>query len=378
MKTISFLKRMTAKDTVAGYLLMSCAGLSLLLANLSGTSGWSGFWQRTLANHSIADWINDGLMAVFFLLVGLELKQELMFGQLKDKRQSLLPVMAALGGMLIPALFYISTTYGTGLEHGFGIPMSTDIAFVITLLALLGPRVPASLKIFLTALAVIDDIGAVVVIAIFYTSTISAFYIFATVMLFAFLLWLNWYVQVRKLSVYLVIGIFLWFCVLQSGIHASVSGILLALTIPILDGAPSSPARRLQHRLHVPVYFLILPLFVLANTAITITGMKGGGLLSQLHVVGICTGLILGKGIGITLGAVFSVGFGWSVLPADLRWRHIIGGALLGGIGFTMAIFIATLAFDSAQLVDSAKIAILASSCVAAIAGSLVLTIKPK
>jgi NhaA family Na+:H+ antiporter len=350
--------------------LILCTALSLAVANSSLGPAYLDFWHIKVAGLSVEHWVNDGLMAVFFLFVGLELERELYNGELSDLRKALLPIVAAIGGIVVPALIHFSLNGGTPTQPGSGIPMATDIAFALGVLALLGSRVPVSLKIFLTALAVMDDLGAIIVIAVFYTAGVSPAYLLAALAVFGSLVVLN-RCRVMALTPYLIGGALMWYLMLRSGIHATIAGVLLAFAIPFSARAEDeqSPSHRLEHLLHKPVAFLILPIFALANTGIVI----GEGWMQELasaNSAGIIGGLVLGKPLGITLLSFLAVAIGLCRLPGDLKWRHIAGAGMLGGIGFTMSIFIANLAFaDQAALINASKMAILAASLTAGTLG---------
>lgn len=324
-------------------------------------------WHAGFLGLSVEHWVNDALMAIFFLLVGLELERELYTGELSDIRNALLPIVAAAGGIVVPAGIHFAFNASTSTENGFGIPMATDIAFALGVLALLGSRVPASLKIFLTALAVMDDLGAIVLIALFYSSGVAMGYLAAALAVFGVLLVLNLRLRVMALAPYLIGGAAMWFLMYRSGIHATIAGVLLAFAIPFRAGAEDkhSPSYRLEHLLHRPVAFVILPLFALANTGIAITGHWLTDLASA-NSLGIMLGLVLGKPLGIVLACLAAVASGLCRLPADIGWRHIIGAGCLGGIGFTMSIFITNLAFaGNAEVINASKMAILAASLLA-------------
>lgn len=360
-------------EKAGGVVLIVCTVVSLALANSALGAGYLGWWQQTIGGMSVEHWINDGLMAVFFLLIGLELEREIYNGELSDLRSALLPIFAAVGGVGVPALIHYALNAGTPTQDGIGIPMATDIAFALGVLALLGSRVPASLKIFLTALAVIDDLLAIIVIAVFYTQQFSLAYLLAALGVFAVLLALNRVFRVMSLAVYLVGGALMWVLMLKSGVHATIAGVLLAFTIPFSakrDDA-GSPSNRLEHVLHKPVAFVVLPLFALANTGV-VFGADWAEALTSANSLGIGIGLMLGKPVGIALLTLLAVTLGISRLPSDLDWRHVVGAGLLGGIGFTMSIFIANLAFAaSPALVNASKMAILLASLSAGIAGYL-------
>lgn len=316
-------------------------------------------------------WVNDGLMAVFFLLVGLEIKREMLEGELSSLRKAALPVVAAIGGMLVPAGIYALINGGTATASGWGIPMATDIAFAIGLLSLLGNRVPVGLKVFLTALAIVDDLGAILIIAVFYSGGLDWTYLAYAGGTFLLLLALN-RVGVTSLIFYLVPGALIWYFIHHSGVHATIAGVLTALTIPTTPDARESSLERLEHALTKPVNFLIMPLFALANTNIRFeTGMLEG-LMSPLGV-GIILGLCLGKPLGIMLSSWAAVRFRISVLPEGMNWRMVFGLGLLAGIGFTMSIFIALLSFSDPTYHTGAKFSILLASLLAGLLGYLVL-----
>ncbi|OYO30123.1 Na+/H+ antiporter NhaA [Janthinobacterium sp. PC23-8] len=356
-----------------GIVLIVCTLVSLALANSALGTDYLGFWHRHVAGLSIEHWVNDALMAIFFLLIGLELKRELYNGELSDLRRAMLPILAAAGGIAVPALIHLAFNGGTPTQAGIGIPMATDIAFALGVLSLLGKRVPASLKVFLAALAVMDDLGAIIVIAVFYTTQLSFAYLLAALGVFAALFLMQRVLRVMVLWPYLLGGAVMWFCMLQSGVHATIAGVLLAFAIPdsAIEDDAASPSQRLEHVLHQPVAFLILPIFALANTGIVIGAGWAAELLSA-NSVGILLGLGIGKPVGIFLFTFAAVTLGVCRLPLDLAWRHVLGAGLLGGIGFTMSIFITNLAFvGQAELINASKMAILLASFAAGLAGFL-------
>jgi NhaA family Na+:H+ antiporter len=364
----------------SGVVLIVCTVVSLVLANSAFGAQYLGFWHLELAGLSVEHWINDALMAVFFLFVGLELERELYSGELSDFRNALLPIVAATGGVVVPALMHFSLNAGTPTQAGSGIPMATDIAFALGVLALAGSRIPASLKVFLTALAVMDDLMAIVVIAVFYTAGFSAAYLAAALAVFAVLVVLNRVFRIMALLPYLLGGALMWYLMLRSGVHATIAGVLLAFAIPFSPRAEdeTSPSHRLEHALHKPVAFCILPLFALANTGIVISAGWQDTLLSA-NSAGIIGGLVVGKPLGIALFSFIAVAAGICRLPHELQWRHLVCAGLLGGIGFTMSIFITNLAFaGNADLVNASKIAILLASLLAGILGFGWLTIAGK
>jgi NhaA family Na+:H+ antiporter len=371
-------------EKTGGLVLVVCTALSLLIANSAYGERYLQFWQGYLdlsflsiqLNYSLEHWINDGLMTLFFLLVGLEIERELYAGELADLRNAMLPIFAALGGMIIPALFHLSFTLGTPSQPGMGIPMATDIAFTLGVLALLGNKIPPSLKIFLAALAIIDDLGAVMIIALFYTQGFSLFFFAMAVIIFAALIVMN-RLKINRLIFYLVPGIVLWYFMLRSGVHATTAGILLAFAVPFCRDEKFCPSYRLQHFLHKPVSFLILPVFAFANTGI-VFAPDWFFVFTERNTGGILAGLVLGKPLGIFIFSLIAVKTGICKLPEDLSVRHIIGAGALAGIGFTMSMFITNLAFSDAKLITSSKIAILIASAVAGVTGFLVLFMAGK
>ena len=356
----------------SGVLLIACTAISLLVANSANSGAYQDFWHGEAFGMSLAHWINDGLMAIFFLLIGLELERELYVGELANFRKALLPIVAAAGGIVTPAAIHFAFNAGTATQAGIGIPMATDIAFALGALALLGNRIPAQLKVFVVAFAVIDDLCAIIVIATFYTARLSLAHLAGALLVWGLLLALNRR-RVMALWPYLLGGALMWWLMLASGIHATIAGVMLAFAIPFSSRSEDSqsPSHRLEKMLHRPAAFLILPIFALANTAIVI-GPDWLAELSSANGLGIRFGLVVGKPLGITLFCLAAVAAGICRLPSGLVWRHIFGAGLLGGIGFTMSIFIANLAFPgNAQEIDAAKMAILAASLLAGILGLL-------
>ncbi|MES2800505.1 MAG: Na+/H+ antiporter NhaA [Bacteroidota bacterium] len=364
-------------EKAGGLILIFCTIISLVLANSVFGKSYIHLFETELSGSTIEHWINDGLMAIFFLLIGLELKREFVAGELSNIKNALLPAFGALGGMLVPAGIYLLLNFRTSTQGGAGIPMATDIAFAIGVLSLLGNKIPTSLKVFLTALAVIDDLGAIVVIALFYSKTIYWSYLIASLGIFLALLILN-RLKVNKLFIYLLGGFFMWYFMLHSGIHATIAGVLLAFVIPH-DYSPetSSPAEFLEEILHKPVAFLIMPIFALANTAFIID-VSITNLFKETYAMGICLGLIIGKPLGIFIFSFIGVKLKFCDLGEGMNWLSVIGVGLLGGIGFTMSIFIALLAFDDFTLISNSKLAILSSSLVAGGLGYLFLHIGAK
>ena len=378
MKTTRLFKDFFESEKAGGLLLLLVTLLSLALANSPIQTSYIGFWETEIGHHSITHWINDGLMTIFFLLIGLELERELYGGELSNIKNAALPIFGAIGGMIVPAGIFLAFNWGTITQNGAGIPMATDIAFAIGILSLLGNRVPTSLKIFLTALAVIDDLGAILVIALFYTETISFLYLGMAFGVMGILFILN-RKNVHSLIPYLIGGAVMWYCMLNSGVHATITGVLLAFVIPYGNGGKKTSSYRLQHFLHRPVAFFILPLFAIANTGIAIDSNWHEG-LTHANSIGIIIGLIVGKPIGITLFALVCVKLGIGSLPKDLKWKHILGAGMLGGIGFTMSIFITLLAFknDGEAVIIYSKIAILVASFVSGTLGFLWLKMSLK
>jgi NhaA family Na+:H+ antiporter len=354
-------------EKAAGLMLICCTLVSLALANSGLSSCYNHLWHSTVFNKSLEFWINDGLMTIFFLMVGLEIEREIYIGELAGMRRAMLPLMAAVGGMLLPALIHFIFNHGTETQNGFGIPMATDIAFSLGILSLLGKRVPLSLKVFLTALAIIDDLGAILVIAIFYSQEIAGMYLILAAILVATMLVMN-RKKVHRVWIYLFLGTGLWFCLYKAGIHPSISGVLLAFVIPFGNGDEQSPSYALQENLHNVVAFVILPLFALANTAITISSSVLSNFIS-FNSLGIMAGLFFGKPIGIFLFSLMGMKTRVCQLPDDLNMKHIFGAGILAGIGFTMSVFITLLAFSDESIIGSSKIVILLASAAAGIAG---------
>ena len=375
-KPNNLFKEFLDSEKAGGLILIACTAISLLLANSIFSHSYHSFWLMNFYGKSIEYWVNDGLMTIFFLLVGLELEREVYIGQLSKFTDALPSVIGAFGGMIVPAAIYLVLNYGTPTQSGAGIPMATDIAFALGVLSLLGKRVPASLKIFLTALAVIDDLGAILLIAVFYTKTLLWHNLLIALGIFVFLLVLN-RLKVRNLIPYLVGGIAMWFFMLNSGVHATITGILLAFAIPFGNGDEKSTSYILQDYLHKPVAFLILPVFALANTAILLS-TDITHTLTQNYSLGIALGLIVGKPLGIFGLTFIAVKCGICKLPEELNWKAILGVSFLGGIGFTMSIFITLLAFDNELIINNAKFVILVASFIAGIMGFVFLKVVLK
>lgn len=364
-------------EKIGGLILIFCTIISLLVANSSFGTSYHHFWAAPVFGQTLEYWINDGLMTIFFLLIGLELEREIYQGELSNIKDALLPIFAAIGGMLIPAGIYLFFNWETAAQSGAGIPMATDIAFALGVLSLLGNRIPVSLKIFLTALAVIDDLGAILVIAFFYTKTILWANLLIALALFIGLFILGKYFKVRNLMPYLIGGVAMWYFMLHSGIHATITGVLLAFAIPFGKGEKKSTSYILQHALHKPVAFVILPIFALANTAIAVNG-NIEEILVATSSIGIALGLIIGKPLGIFLLTLVAVKLRFCRLPEGLNWKTIVGVGFLGGIGFTMSIFITLLAFENEMLITHAKLIIMLASLMAGSLGYVFLKIVLK
>lgn len=379
-----YFKKFFNNSQSSGIILIFCVLISLLIANSSLAETFQQFLDKEVGTHlfgleyPVSIWINDGLMAVFFLLVGLEIKRELVEGELSSFKNASLPIFAAVGGMLVPAVIYTIFNAGTKYGNGWGIPMATDIAFSLAIISMLGKRIPNSIKIFLAALAIVDDLGAILVIAIFYTEQIHWTYLLLSFGVAALLFILN-FLKVTKIIFYIIPGLFLWYFLHHSGIHATIAGVLLAFSIPTnASNVEISPLEKLEHKLHIPVSFLIMPIFALTNTNITFSNDMVSGITSTLGL-GIICGLILGKLIGINLFSLIAIKLKLSSLPQNSNWTQMIGVGLLAGIGFTMSIFIALLSFkDDIHIQDEAKFAILIASFLAAILGFVILSMSSK
>jgi NhaA family Na+:H+ antiporter len=365
-------------EAAGGLVLMGVAAAALLVANSPLSALYFGTLHAKLGPLSVLHWINDGLMAVFFLLVGLEIKREALDGELSSWSQRILPGVAAFGGMLVPALIYVAFNRADAQAlRGWAIPTATDIAFALGVLSLLGNRVPVSLKVFLAALAIIDDLGAVLIIALFYTSELSSLYLGLAVLAIAGLAALNRW-RVAALWPYLLLGAILWVFVLRSGVHATLAGVALAFTLPLRLGTAesaleNSPLLRLEHALHRIVPFLIIPIFGFANAGLSFAGFSTGVLIEPL-TLGVALGLLVGKLIGVFGFSGIAIRIGVARLPVGASWAQLVGVALLCGIGFTMSLFIGLLAFaDNPTLQDEVKVGILVGSLLAGVAGALVL-----
>ncbi len=362
-------------EKVAGLLLVICTIISLAIANSPGGDGYMHFMHKKIdlsfanisLNYSLENWVNDGLMAIFFLMIGLEVKRELYVGELADFKKAILPVAAAVGGICIPALIHFILNSGTATQAGFAIPMATDIAFALGILALAGSKVPTSVKVFLAALAIIDDVGAILVIAFVYTQTILFTYLLVASGILLALFVLN-RLRIKNLFFFILPGIAMWYCFLKSGVHPTIAGVLLAFVIPFHKDNSQSVSCHLQHFLHKPVAFIIIPIFALINTAILIPSNIGEN-LSSSNSLGIILGLVVGKLVGIFTVPFLLVKIRVARLQEGITWKNLAGIGLLGGIGFTMSIFISNLAFSDAQFVNNSKLSILIGSTISAISG---------
>ncbi len=360
-------------EAAGGILLLAAASAALIWANLAGDS-YDGLWVSTLTvgpgrwaiTNDVRHWINDAAMALFFFVVALEIKRELISGELRDRRAAALPAAAALGGMIIPALVYVAFNAGGEGARGWGIPMATDIAFAVGVLAVVGSGLPSGLKLFLLTLAIVDDIGAIFVIAVFYTDIISFTALgIAGALLVSIILLRRVRLELR--FVYVILGVAVWVAIFESGVHATIAGVLLALVTP----ARVSP--RLERILHPWTSFVIVPLFALANGGVRLAGVGLDDGSSLRVAAGVVGGLVVGKIVGITLGAALATRLGVGRLPEGARWSQVVGVAALGGIGFTVSLFIASLAFTDGAILDASKVGILTGSVVSAVVGGVLL-----
>ena len=373
MRLTKYFKEFFSSSQSSGILLILCVMISLMIANSSMADTFQNLLDTHLGPYSVSVWVNDGLMAIFFLLVGLEIKRELLEGELSSFKNASLPIFAAIGGMVVPALVFMLFNHGTPYAKGWAIPMATDIAFSLAIVSMLGKGVPASIKVFLAALAIVDDLGAILVIAIFYTDEIHWNYLIYSGIIIALLIALNFF-KVKKHIFYLLPGILLWYFMHHSGIHATIAGVLIAFTIPTNKSESEiSPLEKLEHSLHFPVSYLIMPIFALANTNITFKPGMVDGLFSNFGY-GIVLGLFLGKLLGVNLFSLLAIKLKISSLPESSNWRHMTGVGMLAGIGFTMSIFISLLSYKGLQdIQDEAKFAILVASIIAGTAGFILL-----
>lgn len=363
--------RFFESEKSGGILLIFCTIVSLALANSALGETYLAMWYVHIGGLSVEHWVNDGLMAIFFLMIGLELERELYNGELADLKKALLPIFAALGGMIFPALIHYSLNVGLPTQAGIGIPMATDIAFALGILAILGDRVPLSLKVFVAAFAVIDDLGAAMVIAFFYAAKISVLHLLGAIGVFLVLFALN-RLRVMSLIPYLIGGVVMWVLMLKSGVHATLAGIVLAFAIPFTakQDDVASPSHRLEHFLHRPVAYLVLPIFALANTGVIVGGDFVNMIVHDVNTLGVMVGLVLGKPIGISIFCFAAIMLGVCSLPEDVKWPHVLGAGMLGGMGFTMSIFITNLAFaGNLPVVNASKMAILIASLLAGVLG---------
>lgn len=379
----NLIRQFLRMEASGGIVLIAAAVVALLMANTSLSDLYLDFLNSPVSfsvggvglDKPLLLWVNDGLMAIFFLMVGLEVKRELLEGALSSLEQALFPAIAALGGMIVPALIYLSFNGADEVaRQGWAIPAATDIAFALGVMALLGSRVPTSLKVFLLALAIIDDLGAIVIIAAFFSHDVSVTALMLSVLAIAALAWLNWR-GVTRLTPYVILGIFLWVCILKSGIHATLAGVILGFLIPLRTEGKTSPARRVEHGIHPWVAWLILPLFAFTNAGVSLQGVSGEGVMSLLPM-GIAAGLLFGKPIGIMLFCWVSMKLKITRLPPGVRFSQIAAVSVLCGIGFTMSIFLASLAFGDADasMMIYAKIGILLGSVLSAVMGYLLLS----
>jgi len=381
---LNVFKDFVKSNNFGGILLFLCVILSLVIANSPLSQPLQdlldtviGFENETVhLNYSVSMWINDGLMAIFFLLVGLEIKREIVEGELSSPKKAIMPILCAIGGALVPAAIFFALNSGAETAAGWAIPMATDIAFALAVISLLDKRVPVSLKIFLAALAIVDDLIAILVIAFFYSSGIELAYIGFAAAFMAVLILMNRF-NVKNPYLYLIPGVFVWYFIHHSGIHATIAGVMVAMTLPTNDTSVESPLERLEHALVKPVNFLIIPLFAFANTNITLQSEMLHGLTSSLGL-GIFFGLLVGKPVGIFITSWICNRLGMGTLPEGSSWTHIIGVGLLAGIGFTMSIFISILSFNNPLFVSEAKLSVLLTSVIAGTAGYLLLKSNSK
>lgn len=361
-------KELSESGKLSGILLLLCTVISILITNSPAGESYVNLWQSKAGfeffSKSLEHWVNDGLMAIFFFLVGLEIKREVLKGELSDIKSSLLPVFAAVGGVAFPAAIFLVFNSGTEFSSGWAIPAATDIAFSLGILSLLGKRVPFSLKIFLTALAIIDDLIAIIIIALFYTTSLNMYFLYLALFIFSILLVLS-RMKVKYLSIYFILGLFLWFFILKSGIHATIAGVMLAMTIPL------NFVEKLEHVLHKPVSYLILPVFALVNTAIPVNYEVIKDLASPLSL-GIICGLFIGKAMGITSFAYLTVRLKLSRIPENVSLTQVIAVGFVAGIGFTMSIFISNLSFTDSFVINESKLAVLLGSLLSAVTGLII------
>jgi NhaA family Na+:H+ antiporter len=381
------LDRFFSHDASGGILLIISALAAMLIANSiyfpyydgALTSQFSVLINDEGLSKPMILWINDGLMAIFFFLVGLELKREMLEGKLKNPADVILPGLAAVGGMVVPALIYLAFNWSTPANiSGWAIPAATDIAFALGVLALIGARAPAPLKVFLLTLAILDDLGAIIIIALFYTSTLKVSYLLYALIPLAIMIWMNLRGQ-HRMAPMILLGVILWILVLKSGVHATLAGVITALCIPLTDKWGKSPLHSLEHALAPYVLYLIVPIFAFANAGVVLTGISLSDLFAPLPM-GIAMGLILGKQIGVFGATYVTVRMGFARLPQGVTWAHIYGLSCLAGIGFTMSLFIGGLSFSDAEMMNQVRLGVLSGSIISAILGYVVLmatTSKP-
>jgi NhaA family Na+:H+ antiporter len=381
----SMISRFLRLESASGLLLMGAAVLALLLDNSPLAWLYDGLLEVPMSvrigalklDKPLLLWINDGLMALFFLLVGLEIKREILKGELSSRATAALPALAAVGGMVAPALVFLAVNQDMPDNfRGWAIPAATDIAFALGILKLAGPRVPLSIKVFLTALAIIDDLGAIVIIAIFYTSQLSMTSLGLAALFVVGLFVLNRQGVVRY-TPYVLLGIALWVCVLKSGVHATLAGVFMALAIPLRGGGEDdSPLERMEHALHPWVAFLVMPVFAFANAGVSLAGLTLGDLFAPLSL-GIAAGLIVGKQAGVFLMTWLAVVLGIAKRPAQASWAQVYGASLLAGVGFTMSLFIGSLAFEGPEYASAVRVGVLSGSFVCGLLGYIVLRYGP-
>ena len=374
------IERFFRSDAATGILLMLAAALAMIVANSALQPQYQSFLNAYLTmtvnggglEKPLILWINDGLMAIFFFLIGLELKRELLEGKLKNPRDVVLPGMAAVGGMAIPALVFAAFNWNSPETlSGWAIPAATDIAFALGILALVGSRAPASLKVFLLTLAILDDLGAILIIAVFYTANLQVSYLAMALLPLALLVWLNLR-GTHRVGPAILLGAIMWVLVLKSGVHATLAGVITAFCIPLVDRWGKSPLHSLEHMLEPYVLYLIVPLFAFANAGVVLAGLSASDLLAPLPL-GIALGLILGKQIGVVGATFLMVWLGWARLPHGASWAHIYGISCLAGIGFTMSLFIGGLSFGDPELMNQVRLGVLSGSIVSAVLGYTVL-----
>lgn len=374
-------------EATSGFLLLIAAVVAIIARNTNYAEWYDSFQNMAVTvglngfslTKPLVLWINDGLMAIFFLLVGLEIKREILRGQLSSRDQITLPVVAAIAGMVVPAIVYLAINASDPATlRGWAIPSATDIAFALCLFVLAGKRAPLSLKVLLTAIAVVDDMGAIVVIALFYTAKLSLTYLLGAAVCLAVLVFLNRSGQTR-VWLYLLIGAFLWFFVFKSGLHATIAGVVTALTIPLRmrDDTAASPLERLEHGLHPWVAFGILPLFAFVNAGLDLSGLSMNQLLDPLPL-GIAAGLFVGKQIGIFGSCYLLIRAGWARMPYGANWVSLYGMAVLCGVGFTMSLFIGGLAFPSGLFANEVRLGILVGSLISSLVGLAILMLAPR